>query len=315
MTLAVCISWCFVTQSAPLLENNGSQGGGLSAIDQNFVGTDAAPLLPNLCLNCLQPVHYLRSFRTEQGGQSALTHLALVRTPKGDRRAYVKTYLPAASQGLLNEIIGYTLAFHAGLPQPDGALIKLPNTYLSRLFPNAPLSGTYSTCFLSVDVEDTCKRRVGTAKAFFGKDIQQLAASLKNWPAYSLMVGFDEWIANVDRNTGNLMMVGPDQFWVIDHGHILTGPGWSAEDMNPEQWSKNKLLDLVFDVPKLPLPIKNAILRSAEGFLKVYAKAWPELCFWLPGQSLSDKLMAHHFIWKRAETSAELLKERIQLVA
>ncbi len=269
----------------------------------------------DLCIARYRPDQYIRPLRIETGGQTAMTHLAFVKTDQGDRRAYVKAYLPTAGMGLLNEIIGYTMAHHAGLAQPTGALINLSTAYLHQLFPAAVFAGQQCPCFVSIDAEDTLRRRVGTAKALFGDNLRLLAASLQNWPAYALMVALDEWLANIDRNTGNLLMVGIDDYQVIDHGHLLTGPNWTAEDMNPEQWSANKMLDLVFDAPNLPLPMKNAILKSAENFLKVYAMARDELNVWLAGQTSSAKLLAHHFIWQRAETTPTLLKDRIQLIA
>ena len=44
---------------------------------------------------------------------------------------------------------------------------------------------------------------------------------LLHWPALLGTIAFDEWIANGDRTASNLLVVGPKNFQLIDHGEAL----------------------------------------------------------------------------------------------
>jgi len=51
--------------------------------------------------------------------------------------------------------------------------------------------------------------------------------ALSSWTGFYAAMVFDEWIANDDRNPGNLLFDPVDQsFWMIDHGNGLTGAYW-----------------------------------------------------------------------------------------
>lgn len=66
------------------------------------------------------------------------------------------------------------------------------------------------------------------------------------WKDYNLVVAFDEWIANPDRNWGNFLFTpGDSNFWLIDHGAALTGdkyPQWSLNQ--PSISTHNALLEM-----------------------------------------------------------------------
>lgn len=44
---------------------------------------------------------------------------------------------------------------------------------------------------------------------------------LAGWPKFHATVAFDEWIANDDRTLSNLLLAGPRNFLLIDHGESL----------------------------------------------------------------------------------------------
>lgn len=46
-------------------------------------------------------------------------------------------------------------------------------------------------------------------------------ANLVAWPKFLAAIAFDEWIANSDRDPGNLLFIGPREFQLIDHGEAL----------------------------------------------------------------------------------------------
>lgn len=72
-----------------------------------------------------------------------------------------------------------------------------------------------------------------------------LLDKIKNWPYLHNAAAFDEWVANGDRHFGNILFAGQDDFYLIDHGHCFTGPGWSRKKLDPEVKISNKLLDTV----------------------------------------------------------------------
>lgn len=61
-----------------------------------------------------------------------------------------------------------------------------------------------------------------------------LLDKIKNWPYLYNAAAFDEWVANSDRHFGNILFAGQDNFYLIDHGHCFTGPGWSRKKLDPD---------------------------------------------------------------------------------
>ena len=78
-------------------------------------------------------------------------------------------------------------------------------------------------------------------------------------------------------------MTGKNRLVPIDHSDILTGPCWSFEDLiqHEDAWTLNKLIDIIWPVELLPLPIRSAILKSADRFQSAYAAAREDLYLWL----------------------------------
>lgn len=69
--------------------------------------------------------------------------------------------------------------------------------------------------------------------------------ALAQWDGLHAAMAFDEWIANNDRNNGNMLYDPVENgFWLIDHGAALTGvywPLWGLDD--PKIVTKNMLAD------------------------------------------------------------------------
>ena len=72
-----------------------------------------------------------------------------------------------------------------------------------------------------------------------------LLDKIKNWPHLHKAAAFDDWVANSDRHFENILFAGEDNFYLIDHGHCFTGPGWSKKKLDPDVNVSNKLLDTV----------------------------------------------------------------------
>jgi len=277
----------------------------------------------NLCIDRLQADQYVTALAPVLSGRDAHTHLALINHGGDTRRWYVKLVpnrnstagLPPV-RGLINEIVGYTLAHHAGLPQPQSALIRVGHTVLRAMHKDIgkDVSATSGSeiCFASLEAHNPRQRSTGMVKLLY-RDNADLQKKLLGWTDLPAVMAFDTWVANVDRNTGNLIQVRPGQFAVIDHGRILTGPHWETTDLKSDDYYANCLMDILFDPAKLPLPLKSAILHSARKFQEVYRKAEPELKIWFGADP--DKLVARDFLQKRVLSTIPMLKTRVGLVA
>jgi len=261
-------------------------------------------------LTAHDPTEYLYPIRTIGGQHRALTHIALF-TER--RHVFVKAYPADAPRGLINDIIGYLVARHAGIDQPPGGIIALPAQALAR----AGIAATDPAvwCFTSTSCVDLNDRRHGSLAALFGNNLNAVRTILEAWPGFPQLAAFDTWLANVDRNTGNLMLTGENALCPIDHSDILSGPAWQFDDLvaAENQWTMNKLIDLIWPIDSLPLPIRSAILNSAERFQRVYADARSDLYRWLDSRD-GTLHRGHHFIWRRSELCKAILANNLSMI-
>lgn len=261
-------------------------------------------------LTAHDPSEYLYPIRMIGGQHRALTHIALF-TER--RHVFVKAYPADAPRGLLNDIIGYLMARYAGINQPPGGIIALPAQALAKV--GIATTDPAIWCFTSISCIDLNDRRHGSLAALFGNNLHAVRTILESWPGFAQLAAFDTWLANVDRNTGNLMLTGENALCPIDHSDILTGPAWQFDHLvtTESQWSMNKLIELIWPINTLPLPVRSAILNSAERFQKVYAQARSDLYQWLDGRD-NTLHRGHHFIWKRSESCKNILANKLSMI-
>jgi hypothetical protein len=179
---------------------------------------------------------------------------------------------------LANEIIGYSLALAAGLRIPK-AFLAVSNKSLG--FPGAlsapaalqsktgiadglllfastvsgsPLLSCYETMEWPTDDGDATGDDIPDDGEASVKDI------LAGWDQLNQTIAFDAWLANYDRNMGNLLLGEDDEVWLIDHTHILDGPLWSAETLSdPHKSCGNYLYGKACSLNiEKPLQIQNA---------------------------------------------------------
>lgn len=139
---------------------------------------------------------------------------------------------------LCNELVVFCLARNANLPTPD--------CYLGLVRPGVlPISNApqiHDGCHLvlvSVDVKIPNMTYRWKGADDLGK--RALVSELAKWNDLGQLYAFDSWVANVDRNTGNLLFGGDNEYWIIDHGHCFTGPSWQPENLKPDRQYLNKL--------------------------------------------------------------------------
>lgn len=122
-------------------------------------------------------------------------------TPSGESRAYLK---PVTPESALAEICAAAISQTLSLSVPDIFLVQDPGHFLdSCCLIGSEDAGAPSLSHL-VDSQDP-----DVAEAFLGwKNLEQAAV-------------FDEWIANEDRNQGNMLYDGRGGWYLIDHSRSM----------------------------------------------------------------------------------------------
>lgn len=206
------------------------------------------------------------------------TFVGSIDTVSGRYRAYIKVL---GGRQLVNELLSSTVGRAVGLPIPQG--------YLLKVFPS--------------DLPDSVvlKKQNGEVLAFGTRDVGQpslkrrikkdgnsvLSVLFRDWKEWDEAVIFDDWIANVDRNPGNLLIGSPGEVWLIDHGHSFTGPEWKEADLIPDKIFPNKLGDLHFST--LTLPERMGVREKAGNLSLNFGLVDPDAAL---SASITDKLLS-----------------------
>lgn len=206
------------------------------------------------------------------------TFVGSIDTISGRYRAYIKVL---GGRQLVNELLSSTVGRAVGLPIPQGYLLKVLPTDL----PESVVLKKHNSEVLAFGTRDvgqpSLKRRIKKE----GNSV--LSTLFTSWKEWETAVIFDDWIANVDRNPGNLLIGGPGEVWLIDHGHSFTGPEWKEADLIPDKIFPNKLGDHHF--PTLTLPERMAVRDKAGNLSSNFGLVDPDAAL---TASLSDKLLS-----------------------
>lgn len=162
------------------------------------------------------------------------TWKAEVYAESGPTIAYVKMLEP---QQVISEIVCALTGIALGLNMPKPFLVYVERTNLGQS-QKWMASETWRVCFGSEDAKHPSFRQV--LKVQQGMT-NALVSELLNWTGFKPTAWFDEWTANNDRHTGNLLYDGTE-FWLIDHGHAFTGPRWTPSDLTPALQVGNRFL-------------------------------------------------------------------------
>ena len=143
-------------------------------------------------------------------------------------------------------------------------------------------------------------------RKFLGQRASQGIPILHRWSGFQATAIFDEWIANKDRHTGNLLYGGKNTFLLIDHSHAFTGDNWKPSDLQPDVQVPNKLLDSINN-PNLQQAQKDEWRQNAITQGQEYDK--------LKLSELPDKaLMGKHASADQSQAVAHFLKARISKI-
>ncbi|EAQ5910579.1 hypothetical protein FEF66_21565 [Salmonella enterica] len=238
-------------------------------------------------------------------GQIALTLLCLIDWPDGvQRQSYVKIFASEENIGVFNEILGYLLTKSDDLPvAPKAGLLILPDGVIDSIgksvspiaFVTSKVTGHSPSSYYNIG--DMIK-------------FESLKKILDGWEKLHKTIAFDEWVANQDRNLGNLIIDSHSQVTLIDHSNMPVDLMWSPKDLSIAINPVNKLEMALRALPTLPQ--KMAIVNGANGQTEALDIVMAEVVYWcdrLLSPQAKDSLLA--FLSQRALFSKERLSRRL----
>lgn len=173
-----------------------------------------------------------------QNGNLSEVWKGWINTHKGIKSAYIKL-IP--SNQLVSEIVCALLgrSLNLNIPKPYLVIVNKQELPDSAIWNINAVETAYG--FASEDLQKHSFLHWANRDA---KIKQRLLA----WDGYRPSGVFDEWIANRDRNQGNLLYQGRGVWWLIDHGQAFTGPDWTAKDLAHDAQVANLLIDFAIKV-------------------------------------------------------------------
>lgn len=224
------------------------------------------------------PARQLRHvFGTPAEGRMAATFVCSVQWSCGQiERTYVKCFRKSQPLGLVNEITGFLLARSVGVPVPEKAgLLQLQ----SVAFPSLDLSDfqPYSFAISESDGQTL-------VSSFRVQDLvlhSALKDIVRNWSMLSDALAFDDWVANSDRNQGNILIAGPEDITLIDHSNLPVTLNWDAAMLDPCLNSTNTLAAIVHGMTNpTPPHIASEMEIATRKHDAAYKAVCEELNFW-----------------------------------
>ncbi|AJJ18406.1 Uncharacterised protein [Yersinia intermedia] len=256
----------------------------------------------------LEQPAYISILDKPDEGCMAYTYLCLIEWPDGvKRQSYVKMFSMNEGIGVFNEILGYILSKAEELPVaeyagvliiPDGLKATVDVAVAPLAFVTSKVNGNSPASYYNV----------GDAIRF-----NALFKVLDNWDKLSHTIAFDEWVANQDRNLGNMIIDSHNNVTLIDHSNLPVGLVWGEQDLQVGINPRNVLYDVFRQNPSLPQ--KTDILGGCKSQSMSFSKAKDEVSYWcdqlLPPE-LKSSLMP--FIEQRANFSRDRLIKRLGLL-
>jgi len=201
------------------------------------------------------------------------TFKALVK-PLSGAPAFVAVVKDLPARELFNELFSYLVLRELGLPVPSSYVGFVSAT--EQAIKVAPINGGggQKMVFVSQVVPEPSMRMQLEALAPASPSelqfcVDQIVPKISGWDQLGELYAFDLWVANIDRNLGNILLgagssTSQPSVWLIDHGMAFTSPSWQAVDLVPEADYRNLLA--VWATPRLAPDCKRKCLTSAAEF-------------------------------------------------
>ena len=204
-------------------------------------------------------------------GVSPLWRGLIFTQSKREIRAYIKD-VPLGE--LVSEVICGVVGRALGLPVPRPFIVV--NVKHEFDLPQSTF------LFASEDLGHPSLRRLVEREGYGVFDM------LASWSRLYEATVFDEWIANPDRNQGNLLVQGADDFVLIDHARAAGGSGRVPEHLISVT---NTLANFIFQrighdgAAKL----RQQAMKSAHSFVNVNYAQLANACASWPGAGSAEK--------------------------
>ncbi|BBL31197.1 hypothetical protein [Pantoea ananatis] len=242
-------------------------------------------------------------------GLVAFTYLCLLDWPDGKKRqCFVKIFSLQQSIGVFNEILGYLLTKFEDLPVaskagililPDQIKVQIGQPVASVAFVTSRIDGKTPSSFYRIN--DMLK-------------FNSLCNVLNDWDKLHQSIAFDEWVANQDRNLGNVVISTDKSITLIDHSNMPVDLNWTPAMLDTTLSPQNKLGD--FFRPNPTLPQKLEILKSASGQRSNLEKAKEEIVYWADRLLTTEqKSEIMKFLEVRADQSNMRLSKKYGVLA
>ncbi len=241
-----------------------------------------------------------RVLSVEHNGKSLILHAKL----------YFRRYQ------VLNEIVGYLLAHHLNLPQPKGYLLLLsPDEQKSKFnIQGQPKNTRPVWATESLDHK--------SAMYHFQRCSKALRDDLAKWFNLYGTVALDDWIANIDRNPGNLLRQSSGKYHLIDHGKLFFGHSIRSNYIHERNESSNFL-----EQQCLKSHVKNKgkneslkfhhqqIASHAVRQSEAFNLAKSEILFWTSKFAKGHERKIYKFLSSRCDEYNHIIQQKYHLLA
>lgn len=155
---------------------------------------------------------------------------------------YMKVYND--DKVVINEIVGYILAKSSGLDVANkayllemGAMTRalIDNFYKIRGIINAREHYNSKYAFI---ISSAPGINISTHSNSTVKQTEFFKKNISNWNKNNMLIAFDEWVANTDRNAGNILF-GTNANYIIDHGAMPVRMDWDQNCLKNDECFDN----------------------------------------------------------------------------
>jgi hypothetical protein len=190
-------------------------------------------------------------------GQVAKTFICSNMDALGNTNTYyMKVY--ADNKYVINEMVGYLLAKERGLDVASKAYIlrigDVTRAIIDGFYESHGKENSlehHNTEFAFI-ISSAPGITISTYHSDTVKQTDFFKRKIKAWKKNNTLIAFDEWIANTDRNAGNIIF-GENVNYIIDHGSAPVTMNWTVESLIASECYKNvHLLNTIFVLNKKP---------------------------------------------------------------
>ena len=262
---------------------------------------------------------YQAFIKNADGGLMAETHIASLNINGHSTEFFIKLFKTSERFGISNEITGYLLAQASGIPVPEFAcLVSIPDRVMHDLnldpkdyndgvaFGVSKVNGTTPATYWNLNLIPECT---------------SLMTIIASWDKVNDLICFDDWVANLDRNIGNIVVNGHNDISIIDHSNMPYDLCWNKSQLNHKEHllDRNKILQAIKYFKNynsgIPLPDSVSICKANDKHFASLLSVERELDFWwsyfLPKDHV-DSLRS--FFIDRANHGADRLRSNLGLL-